>query len=288
MRYEIMGFNQSKIIELNLNLKEVLLLNYVIDAIASPTMEHKVQNGVAYVWLKHDRILKDLPILSISERSLIDYLNKLKDLDLLDVFVVHLESGRGSKSYYSITEKCESLKYDQVQKIAVSQRPSAENCNSDNISNSNSDIRDNTQQSLFTDNINNSKKEDMSNKVQEFINNYNAICKSLPKCQRTTTKRSKGIANILKKFSQQEIIQVFNNLETSDFCKGNNNRGWRASIDFILNEEKFIKTLEGAYNNHMPGCSVETISSNGPKYRVSAEEKENMRRAVERGEIEEY
>ena len=237
MRYEIMGFNQSKIIELNLNLKEVLLLNYVIDAIASPTMEHKVQNDVAYVWLKHDRILKDLPILSISERSLIEYLNKLKDLGLLDVFVVHLESGRGSKSYYSITEKCESLKYDHVQKIAVGQRPGAENCNSDNISNSNSDIRDTTQQSLFTDNINNPKKEDMSNKVQEFINNYNAICKSLPKCQRTTTKRSKGIANILKKFSQQEIMQVFNNLEASDFCKGNNNRGWRASIDFILSEE---------------------------------------------------
>lgn len=151
---------------------------------------------------------------------------------------------------------------------------------------SNSDIKDNTQQSLFTDNINKEELE-VRNKGQKFVDDFNAICKSLPHCQRLTIKRSKGINNLLKKYSYDDILEVFNKLEASDFCTGKVN-GWRADIDFILREDKFINVLEGKYDNKDRRCGVETISSTGPKYRVSAEEKENMRRAVERGEIEEY
>lgn len=152
---------------------------------------------------------------------------------------------------------------------------------------SNSDIKDNTQQSLFTDNINKEVLEVRNKAAQKFVDDYNSICKSLPKCQRLTPKRSKGISNLLKKYSYEDILEVFNKLEASNFCTGKVN-GWRADIDFILKEDKFISVLEGKYDNKDQRCNVETISSNGPKYRVSAEEKEEMRRAVERGEIEEY
>lgn len=282
MKSDLFGFNQEKALDYNLTVEDLVLLDYVWDMIASPTMQHIVDNGIPYVWLQHDRILADLPILNISNRSLINYLNKLKELGLLEVKTIHNEGMRGSKSYYAITEKCEALRYDQVQKIAVSQRPSAKNCSSD-ISNNIS----NRQQVLFNNEEElNKDKVDMSNKVQHFINDYNSICVSLPKCSRVTAKRSKAIANILKKFTDEEILEVFNNLENSDFCKGKNDRGWRASIDFILNEEKFIYTLEGRYNSKRR-CNAEVISE-GHKYRVSAEEKEEMRKAVERGELKEY
>ena len=288
MKYEILGFNQKQVIELNLNLKDLLLLDYITDAIASPTMEHRVQDGVAYVWLKHDRILKDLPILDISERSLIDYLNKLKDLGLLNVCVIKVDSGRGSKSYYAITERCEELKYDQVQKIAVSQRPGAENCTSDNTSNISSD-NTNNQQELFNTNKEVINKEDTyRDRVQDFVRNFNEICVSLPRCTRLTTKRSKGIVSILKKYSELEIREVFIKLEASDFCTGKNDRGWKADIDFILREDKFLNVLEGKYDNRVSTHSVETISKSDNKYRVSKEEKEEMRRAIERGDLEVY
>jgi hypothetical protein len=128
MKFEILGFNQEKVVELGLSVNDLILLNYITDAIASPTMQHRVQDGIAYVWLKHDRILQDLPILDIKERSLINYLNKLKDLGLLSVCVIKIDCNRGGKSYYAITEKCEALKYDQLQKIALNQRPTAKNC----------------------------------------------------------------------------------------------------------------------------------------------------------------
>ena len=144
----------------------------------------------------------------------------------------------------------------------------------------------NNQQELFTDN-NKEVLEVRKNAGQKFVEDYNSICKSLPKCTRVTTKRSKGISNLLRKYSYDDILTVFNKLEASDFCTGKVN-GWRADIDFILREDKFVSALEGKYDNKGRKCNVETISSNGPKYRVSAEEKEEMRRAVERGELKEY
>ena len=122
---------------------------------------------------------------------------------------------------------------------------------------------------------------------QWFVDTYNSICVSLPQCKRLNAKRTKGISNILKKYSEEEILEVFNNLENSDFCKGKNDSGWKADIDFLLKEDKFDRILEGRYNNKRR-CNAEEISSNGPKYRVSAEEKEEMRKAVERGDLEEY
>lgn len=288
MKFELFGFNQKKALEYNLTIEDLLLIDYVWDMVASPTMEHIVDNGfIPYVWLQHDRILADLPILNISNRSLINYLNKLKDLGLLAVKTVHNDSLRGSKSYYAITEKCEELRYDQVQNFAVSQRPSAKNCSSDiretnNISNNNT----NKQQVLF-----NTNKEVLevrkSERGQWFVDTYNSICVSLPKCQRLNAKRSKAISRVLKNYSEEEILTAFNNLENSDFCKGKNDSGWKADIDFLLKEDKFDRVLEGRYNDKKRGCKAEVITP-GEKYRVSAEEKEEIRKAVERGELKEY
>ena len=150
------------------------------------------------------------------------------------------------------------------------------------------DISINNQQSIITDNTNITNKEDTyREKVQKFVADYNSICQSLPKCIRMTPNRSKAIVKLLKKYSYDEILEVFNKLEASDFCKGKNQNGWRATIDFILREDKFVSVLEGKYDNKGKRNNFEKISR-GEKYTVSAEEKEEMRKAVERGELEEY
>ena len=92
--------------------------------------------------------------------------------------------------------------------------------------------------------INNSQN---STTINNFIDLYHRICVSLPKVVKVTDKRKKGILNIIKKYSYEDIKQVFINLENSDFCKGKNDRGWKADLDFILREDKFVATLEGKY-----------------------------------------
>lgn len=145
----------------------------------------------------------------------------------------------------------------------------------------------NNQFNLLTDNNTSNNKEDTYNKdVEQFVEDFNEICKSLPKCKLLTVKRKQAIIKLLKKYPYDDILLAFDKLEDSDFCTGRKGE-WRANIDFVLREDKFVSILEGKYDNAGRKNNVETISR-GDKYKVSAEEKERMRRAVERGELEEY
>ena len=284
MNYEVLGFNQEKVIEAKLDVTDLMLLNYIIMANGNPFMEHIIITGVSYVWLYHEKIHEDLPILGITEGTLKNRLSVLKQKGLIMSETQRLI--KGSKTYYSVSELTMSF----INDVRCHSKMTSDKNISNNISKNDNSIRDNTnkQQELFnTNNINNKEVLEVRKSGQWFVDTYNSICVSLPKCVRLTAKRSKGISNILKKFTEEEILEVFNNLENSDFCKGKNDRGWRASMDFILNEDKFVYTLEGRYNSKRR-CNVEEISNDGPKYRVSAEEKEEMRKAVERGELKEY
>lgn len=285
MQYEILGFDQKKVIEAELDITDLFILNYIIQSNGNPTMEHIVKDGVSYVWIYHLIFLQDLPILPISEGTFRNRLCELKRKGLIVSETVKLI--KGSKSYYSVTELTMSFKNDVRRNFKMT--PDNIDISKD-ISSISSNIKSNTSNQLNIiqdNNINN--KEDTYNKedVEKFVADYNSICKSLPKCKRMTVGRSKGIIKILKKFSYEEILEVFNTLENSDFCKGNNDRGWKASIDFVLSEEKFVRVLEGRYSNKARRNNFEKISQ-GEKYRVSAEEREEMRKAVERGDLEVY
>lgn len=83
------------------------------------------------------------------------------------------------------------------------------------------------------------------------------VSKGLPKIKAWTEKRKKKAQKITEKFSKQEIEQALENLGSSEFCKGKNNRGWVAGIDFFLNEEKFVKILEGEYGRAATKKTVE-------------------------------
>lgn len=110
----------------------------------------------------------------------------------------------------------------------------------------NNNTNNNKDNKLFiSKDINNSQN---SITINNFIDLYHRICVSLPRVVKVTDKRKKGILNIIKKYSYDDIKQVFINLENSDFCKGKNDRGWKADLDFILREDKFVATLEGKYN----------------------------------------
>jgi len=138
MRYSILGFNQAKLLQFNLNLSEVLLLSYIYDAQASPTMSHIIEDEKTYTWLNHSKIQSDLPILNVNERQLKYYLNHLTSYNLITAKQTSVTGIKGSRAYYGITEICESLRYDntdteQGQKIAPNDPLlGAKNCPSDN------------------------------------------------------------------------------------------------------------------------------------------------------------
>lgn len=110
-------------------------------------------------------------------------------------------------------------------------------------------------QKMLTNNISNKQdsnkksiSKDIDNReIEWFLENYHNICVSLPKVMKLSDKRKKAVLKILNNFSKDNILECFELAEQSDFLKGNNDRGWKADIDFILREDKFISILEGKY-----------------------------------------
>lgn len=171
MRYSIMGFNQEKVIEAKLDLTDLLILDYIIRANGNPIMHHILDDSdVAYVWLSHDKIQEDLPILNITEGTLKNRLTDLKQRGFINSKQLTRATGRGSKAYYSVTEYTieltTSLENDLVE------RPRHLKMTSDNklIKDNNKDIitmdSNNTD---FLQSVKNTKKKTLYEKCYDEI-----------------------------------------------------------------------------------------------------------------------
>jgi len=94
----------------------------------------------------------------------------------------------------------------------------------------------------------NAKSEKTDSEIYTFVELYHQICTDLPKCVKLTEKREKAIKKLIKRYSLEDIKAVFTKAQKSSFLTGKNDRGWKADIDFILREDKFISILEGKYD----------------------------------------
>lgn len=95
--------------------------------------------------------------------------------------------------------------------------------------------------------------------IDKFVDLYNEHCFKLPRIKALTDKRKKAIQVIIKNYTWDDIITAFDLAQESDFLTGNNDRGWKANIDFILREDKFVGILEGRYNNKKKSKSADGL-----------------------------
>ena len=70
-----------------------------------------------------------------------------------------------------------------------------------------------------------------------------------PAIRKMTGQRERLLKARLKDSSLDEWLQAMAALERSAFCRGENERGWRADFDFLLQPKSFTKLLEGAYDH---------------------------------------
>lgn len=64
MKYNVIGFSQQKAMEFGLDVKDLIILKHIIDFINSGKMVEREIDGEVYYWLKQDRLLEELPILT--------------------------------------------------------------------------------------------------------------------------------------------------------------------------------------------------------------------------------
>lgn len=109
------------------------------------------------------------------------------------------------------------------------------------------------------------EKDSKNINYQQIVDMYNDICISFPKCIKISDSRKKAIKARSKKYSVEDFEKVFKNAEESDFLKGQNNRNWSATLDWMLKDANFIKVLEGNYANK-GDCNNKPISKSKNRF----------------------
>lgn len=98
MKYTIEGFQQRKSIEMGLDVKDLVLLRWMIDFYNTGLMEFHSFNGKEYFWVDYKYLLQELPILAIESKDVLKRrLNKIVTSGLLEF---RMFAGAGNKTYY--------------------------------------------------------------------------------------------------------------------------------------------------------------------------------------------
>lgn len=91
------------------------------------------------------------------------------------------------------------------------------------------------------------EKTEISGDVSDVVELFHTICKSFPRVVRLSDPRKRAIRARMKAYSMEDFRKLFEAAEASSFLKGENDRGWRATFDWLMNEQNMTKVLEGAY-----------------------------------------
>lgn len=75
MRFNILGLDQIKAVELGLNLDELMILRHLHDFTSSGKMETVIHNGEMYYWVNYNKFIEDLPILGMKKTRIMEIFN---------------------------------------------------------------------------------------------------------------------------------------------------------------------------------------------------------------------
>ena len=216
----------------NISYIDVIIIKYINYCLSNYKMI-KIKNvnekgeEIEYVWLDIDVICVSLQMLELSKISMIRRIAKMCDEGKIIKLVKCDEGTKFKKTYYS-------LPIDTINAI---------------------NGYENKQYSKIEFNNIKIEKENENTKVDEqnpkqVIDLYHQICTSLPKVVKLTESRKKSINARFKEGITMEMFkEAFTKAQNSSFLTGNNDRGFKADIDFLINANSLTKTLEGKYDN---------------------------------------
>jgi pyocin large subunit-like protein len=87
-------------------------------------------------------------------------------------------------------------------------------------------------------------------KKEHVIEKWNQLAAGglVKPARKMNAQRTRMLEARMRENSFEDFLEVFGSLERSKFIHGDNARGWKPTIDFILQPSSFVKLLEGAYD----------------------------------------
>ena len=89
---------------------------------------------------------------------------------------------------------------------------------------------------------------------------------AIPQVKMLNETRKALVGARVKQYGLQTVLETIAKAAESDFCNGNNNRGWRATFDWIFRPNNFAKTAEGTYDNRQQSTTTTTNNTQNGTY----------------------
>lgn len=90
-----------------------------------------------------------------------------------------------------------------------------------------------------------SNKAISSKEIEKIIETWNNL--KLSKIIKIKNDRLKSLNARVKEYNIKEVIKAIESIENSSFLKGDNDRKWVVTFDWVVKPNNFIKLLEGNY-----------------------------------------
>ena len=156
--------------------------------------------------------------------------------------IISLAIERNDEKYI---EKCEKNRKN-IEKRWNKENTTVYDCNSSNTNDTNININKNinqietkieTKKEIEKDNIN----------YQLIADMYNNTCVSFPRLTKLSDARKKAIRARLKVYTVEDFKKLFELAESSSFLKGQNDRNWSATFDWLIKDANMAKVFDGNF-----------------------------------------
>lgn len=87
--------------------------------------------------------------------------------------------------------------------------------------------------------------------IDQVVSAFSAMAKrfglSVPRA--VTASRRRSLAQRIEEHGLSAVLDAIERIGRSRFCRGENDRGWRADLDFLCQSKSFVSILEGKYDD---------------------------------------
>lgn len=108
MQFSFLGFSVKKVMEFQLDVKDLAILRFFQDFMKSGKMNYEEVDGVNYYWISYKNISDEMPFLGLGKRTIMMRMLRLRDLGLLSHYT---KKEGGTFSYYTLGDKFNDLLY---------------------------------------------------------------------------------------------------------------------------------------------------------------------------------
>lgn len=171
--------------------------------------------------------------LHISRNRFYKHMNLLVGAGVVEKKSIRGKDGVFSSNRYLLVPNCQNI-----------QNPCMENSYMENSYTENEATIIN---SFKINNFNNNR--DARVNYQQIADMYNNTCVSFPRLNKLSESRKKAIKARLKTYGLEDFQKLFEMAEASGFLKGQNDRNWSATFDWLIKDGNMAKVLDGNYQD---------------------------------------